>query len=137
VFYKNDVTSKDEAGHDVHGGTHTITSAPSVTTSEYHEFVIEQENNRIVWYIDGTKLGEAQLESPLSSFKIAVAVDEVSGGNIGIVVTGVAAQYYDYIEDLINNMVNIMNIMMWVMMAVMIISLMVKAFAGRGGGGGG
>ena len=128
VFYKNDQTSVDESGYDVHGGTHTVTSAPSANTAEPHELVIEQENNKIVYYIDGNKLGEANLQAPLTSFKIALKVDEANNGNIGIVVTSVTAEYYDYIEDMLASMMNVMNIMMWVMMAVMIIALLVKAF---------
>jgi len=131
VFYKNDETSKDEQGYDLHGGTHTVSQAPTESTAEPHELVIEQENNKIVYSIDGEKLGEAVLEAPLSSFKVAVKVDEANNGNVGIIVTSVTAQYYDYIEDMVSTMVSIMNIMMWVMMGVTFVVLIIKAFKPR------
>jgi len=128
VFYKNDESSKDELGYDLHGATHTISEAPSVNTGEPHEMVVEQENNRITWSVDGEKLGEATLEAPLTSFKLAVAIDEVSGDQIGIIITEVTAEYYDFIEDMVNQLMSVMNILVWVFLGVSIILMIVKAF---------
>jgi len=129
VFYKNDTSSKDEQGYDVHGVEHTVSTAPTESTAEGpHELLIEQENNKITYYVDGTKLGEAVLEPPLTSFKLVIAIPEVSGGELGIIVTEVTEEYYDYMEDMINMFINIMNIMTWVMVFIVLITSVIKAF---------
>jgi len=132
VFYKNEDTSKDESGYDVHGGTHIVSDPPNTNVAEPHEFVVEQENNKIIYYIDGVKLGEAVLQPPLTSFKLTIKIEETNYvGNIGIIITEVKAEYYDYMEDMINMILNVMNIMMWIMMAIMIIIIIIKAFRGK------
>jgi len=131
VFYKNGDTSKDPQGNDVHGARHTVSVAPSVSTGELHEFVVEQDSGKIVWYVDGQKIDETTLEQPLQTFTIAIMIEDVSGGNIGIVVYEVVAEYYDWIEDLVSQMMNAMNIMVWVMMIVLMVTLVVKAFRGK------
>jgi len=129
VFYKNGETCKDPAGNDLHGASHTISEAPSVESVAKHTFVVEQENGKIAWYVDDTKIGEEELETPLVSFKLAVKVDEANG-YIGIVITRVAAEYYDVIEDYVAQFTSMMNIVMYIMMAIMFVMLLFKVFRG-------
>jgi len=131
VFYDNGNTVKDEQGYDLHGVSHTVETAPTENVAEPHELVIEQENNRIVYSVDGNKIGEAQLQGTLASFKLAVQIKSVSNGEIGIIITGVTAEYYDYIEDMINQMMTVMNIMMYVMIGVMVLGVVIRAFKPR------
>ncbi len=137
VFYDNGNTVKDVEGYDLHGVAHTASTPPSESIAEPHEFVLEQEMNRIVYSVDGDKVGEAQLQGTLAGFKIATKIDEASNGEVGIIITSVTAEYYDVIEDWVNQMMSIMNIMMYVMIGVAVVALLIRAFKREKEGGGG
>lgn len=135
VFYKDGDTAKDSQGADWHGYGFIMQSPPGSNYAEKHQMVIEQENGRITIYVDGDKIGEWQLEQPLASFAVSIDIPQASGtaydSGIGIVVTGVKAEYYDWMEDVVKQMTTMMYIMMWVTMIVTMISLVVKVFRGK------
>jgi len=83
VYYKDGDTAKDPNGYDLHGVSHSLSTAPSSNLAEIHEFIMEYDGgNKITWYVDGKKLNETTLELPLTKFKVALAVDSASGGNV-------------------------------------------------------
>ena len=134
VFFKDGESAKDPQGADWHGVAYIIDSAPGSDIADKHQMVVEQENGRVVIRVDGEKMMEFQLELPLSSFAVDIDIPEASGtlySGIGIVVTGVRAEYYDWMEDVVKQMTTMMYIMMWVTMIVTMISLVVKVFRGR------
>lgn len=134
VFYKNDETSKDSTGADFHGIGHVVSSEPGYNIATKHRLVVEQENGTIRLLSDDEEVGTWTLEQPLTSLKIAIDIPQASGSpydsGIGIIVTSVKVEYYDWMEDVVNQMTFAMNIMMWVMLVVGIISMVIKAFRG-------
>jgi len=132
VFYKNDETSKDPSGYDLHGASHSLSSAPSANFAEKHELVMEYDGgNKITYSVDGQKLGETTLELPLVNFKIAVATDQATNGDVGILIYEVVAEYYDQWEDWINQIYGIMQWMIPLMIVMMIVPMIVSALRPR------
>lgn len=126
VFYKDGDTSKDPSGNDYHGIAISVVQPPPSIHIEEKTLVIEQENDKIKWSCDQAG-GEAQLETPLQSFKLAIKIDS----NTGIGILNVTAEYYDQIEDIFNMMFNLMIIMMFVMIGVMFLRMILGAFRGK------
>ena len=131
-FYKNGEFSKDPEGHSLFGVMHVLDQALTYDVAEKHEFTVETQDSKITLYVDGEKIGEYQLESPLKSYVYALYIPELSGGTAFIAIYEVKGEYYDVFEDMINSMMNIMWIMMIVMIIVMGISMVVRAFRGKG-----
>jgi len=129
VFYKNGETSKDPSGHELHGVSHSLSTAPSANFAEKHEFVMEYDGgNKITWYVDDTKIDEATLELPLANFKVAVETEEANNGEVGILIYEVVAEYYDQWEDWINQIYGIMQWMIPAMFVIMLVVMVVSAF---------
>ena len=127
IFYKNEETSKDPNGYDIHGATHTLSTPPTSNFAEKHELVMEYDGaNKITWKADGIKLGETTLELPLADFKVGVATEEASGGDVGILIYEVVAEYYDIWEDWINQIYGLMQWMIPLMIILMIVPMLVS-----------
>jgi len=132
VFYKNDETSKDPNGNDVHGAAHSISTPPESNLAEEHEFVMEYDgSNKITWSVDGEKLGETTLELPLSSFRVGIMVEYTVNGNAGIAIYEVVGEYYDQWEDWINQIYGIMQWMIPAMFVIMLVVMVVSALRGK------
>jgi hypothetical protein len=142
VFYTNGDTAKDQQGYDAHGCEVTLSSVPSTNIAELHEFKVEQSGNKITWYADGQKLGEAVLNGVLQSFAFYVksvryyvmseAESNVARAEVqdahGIVIYEVTGEYYDQWEDVFNMMTQIMFITMFIMICIMIFTMMTRMF---------
>jgi len=127
VFYKDAETSKNPDGHDLFGVEHSIGTAPETSTAFEHEFVMEYDGtNKIVWYVDGRKLGETTLEVPLVNFAVVLRIEEASGGTVGILIYEVAAEYYDVWEDWFNMIYSAVQWMVPIMMVVMIVPMIIS-----------
>ena len=126
-FYTDDQTAKSSEGYDLFGASITIQTPPGENYVSFYKMVVEQENNRIAWYVDGTKLGEATLQGPLQSFRLAVKVVSPGSPAHGIIIYEVVGEYFDWLEDVFNMMFNMMFMMMFIMVAVMFIRMIVSA----------
>lgn len=133
VFYKDGDTAKDPDGHDLHGAAHTLSAAPETNFAEPHEFVVECDGGRIRYGVDGRTLSEVALEQPLASFAIVAMVEEASGGDVGILIREVVAEYYDFWEDVMGMLVGAVQWMVPVMLVIMVVVLVVSVLRGRGG----
>jgi hypothetical protein len=153
VFYTNGDTAKDEEGYDAHGVEVRLTSVPGTNVADFHEFRVEQSGNKITWYGDGQKLGEATLSGNLQSFAFYVrstryrvvsesesksestATQTVEPDAHGIVIYEITGEYYDQLEDMFNMITQIMFIMMFIMVGITLITTLFRAFrVGRGKG---
>jgi len=133
VFFKDGDAARDPDGCDFHGVSHSINTAPSVSTAEKHEFVMEYDgSNKITYFDDGRKLDEATLELPLVSFKIAVTTNEANNGDVGILIYEVVAEYYDVWEDWVNQIYSVMQWMIPIMMVIMVVIMIVSVLKKKG-----
>mgnify|MGYP000507011862 CR=1 FL=1 len=127
MFYKDGESAKDVEGHNVFGASHTPKQVPTSNLAEKHVLVMEYDGtNKITWYADDKKLGEAILELPLVSFVVGVAVKEASGGDVGILIYEVVGEYYDMWEDWVNQLYGIMQWIVPIMFVIMFIPMIVS-----------
>lgn len=129
VYYKDGETAKDPQGYDIHGVAYEYDTPASENISEEKELVFEYDGaNKITIYHNGEKFGEVTLEIPLTSFAIAIKVDEAYGNqDVGILIYEVSGEYYDQWEDIVNMIYGVMQWMMPLMIVLMIIPLIVSA----------
>lgn len=126
VFYKDTESCKDGEGYDYHGVAHGLTEAQANDIAESYELVVEQENNVIKLYVEGTKLAEFQLEPPLNTFKVGGIISQVSGAEAFFVIYEVKLEYYDWMEDMALQMLNFMVTMIGFLLIMMVFGVMVK-----------
>jgi beta-glucanase (GH16 family) len=145
VFYTNGDTAKDEQGYDAHGVEVSLTNVPGTNVADFHEFRVEQSGNKITWYGDGQKIGEATLSGNLQSFAFYVrstryyvvsesestVTQAVEPDAHGIVIYEVTGEYYDQLEDMFNMITQVMFIMMFAMVGITLITTLFRAFGGR------
>jgi hypothetical protein len=131
VFYKDGDTAKDTAGNDFHGIKNNLSNTSTTLAADFKVVVYEVEGNTLKVYADGTQYGSYQLETPLTSFRLAISLQPTAGW-VGMIIYEVEAQYYDYMEDLMVNMMNMMNTMMWAFIALMVINMIISLFKRRG-----
>ena len=126
-FYKDGEFAKDPEGHELFGVAHVLDQALTYDVAEKHEFTVETDGSKITLSVDGEKVGEYTLESPLNRYVYALAVPEVSGGTAFIAIYEAKGEYYDVFEDMVNSMINMMWFMMITMIIVTGISMVIKA----------
>lgn len=149
VFYTNGDTAKDDQGKDALGFEIMITKSPAVGTAEFHEFRVEQNGNRVAWYVDGQKLDEVVLNGTLQSFVFFImliryrqaseatstaeqsAQVPVPGDAYGIVIYEITAEYYDWLEDVFSAITQVMVVMMFAMVGVTLITTLIRVFRVR------
>ena len=88
------------------------------------------EKSLSIYDANGNKLTDFTLSDYAQSFTVYVHI-KPSSGWIGLIVYEVDGEYYDQMEDIINQITNMFSIMMWVMIAVMIISAVISLFRKR------
>ncbi len=146
VFYVNSDTAKDESGYDAHGVDVWLINIPSTNIAELHEFKVEQSGNKITWYGDGQKLGEATLSGTLQSFALYVVTYRylAMGRSIaepaqqdahGIVIYEVIGEYYDKMEDIFNMITQVMMVMMFIMVGIMMARMIYRLIKPKSKGG--
>jgi len=138
VFYTDGDTAKDEQGYDAHGFSVLLRESPPSNIIVFYEFRVEQSGNKIVWYVDGEKIGEATLTGALQSFKLLITNFQytayssgLQSGSHGIVIYEVVGEYYDQLEDIFNMMTQIMFIMMFIVIGIMFVRMIFKPIRGR------
>ena len=133
IFFKDGDSCKDPDGYDIHGVSTIVLEPPAENLADTKEFVVEYDGtNKITLYSDGSKVADVILEVPLVSFKVAIKIEEASGGgDIGILIYEVIGEYYDQWEDLINQIYGIMQWMIPLMLVMMIIPAIVGIFKGK------
>ena len=127
MFYKDGDTAKDTAGNDFHGIKNNLSNTSTTLAADFKVVVYEIEGNTLKVYVDGTQYGSYQLETPLTSFRLAISLQPTTGW-VGMIIYEVEAQYYDYMEDLMTQMMSMMNTMMWIFIVVMVINMIISLF---------
>jgi hypothetical protein len=133
IGYKNGDTAKDEQGNNFHGASVHLVNTGTAFAVDYLTFVAEINGNTIHIVADGKDLGTYTLDAVPVSFTLAVRIESVARGCVGIAIYEVVGEYYDWMEDVMAQLMSMFNIMMWVMIGVVVISLIIRAFRRRGG----
>lgn len=131
AYYKNGEYSGTEGGGTHFGVCYLAENTSTSTVADVHEIEFVQESDKVAVYSDGSKVGEVTFNTPLTSFALALSQSNVAGGYVGILITDVVAEYYDFFEDFLVSMSGMMSQMMGFMLMMMVVGLLIRAFTRR------
>lgn len=98
-FTKGDVVIKDPYDREMFGVLESTVNA-GTDMIEKHTLYVEHMSGSVRWWVDNSQPAVTTLTSIPDSLKIACKVDEVSSGEVGILITRSTVMVYDVIEDL-------------------------------------
>lgn len=113
-FLRGGSVVRDVDGRDVFGVTEHVINSP-IDMIEMHVLNVQHVTGSVTWWVDDIKVQSRPVKSVLSvlpdSYKVVMRVDDVSGGEVGVLVVEHVTQQYDVVEDVYLILVPLMSVM--------------------------